>query len=344
MASNWHIRPDWLNLVSEYPVEPDLPIIDSHHHLWKLPRETYLQDEFLGDFGGHNIIASIYAECGAMYRRDGPAHLRSVGEIEFANGIAAQSANGLYGDTRLCAAIIGYADLDLGVVVGETLDAHLSRAPDRYRGIRCWVARDPDGALEPMRGAAPGRMASSAFRQGVREVARRGLTVDLWIFHHQLPELTALARAEPEVTIILDHLATPLGVGAHANRKDEIFGRWRADLAELALCPNVRVKLGGLTMQFTGFGWHDRRRPPASDELVAALADYYHAAIDLFGPARCMFESNFPVDKRACSYGVLWNAHKKIAARYSSGEKTMMMCGTAARTYRIALPEAAAPA
>lgn len=339
MSMEWPVRADWLSQVAEAPLDPGLPIVDAHHHLWKLPHETYLLPELLADIapeaGGHNIVATVFAECGAMYRPDGPAELRSLGEVEFANGIAAQSASGAFGPTRVCAAIFGSVDLMLGREAGRVLDAHMARAPERYRGVRPIVAADSKGVLDPWPSAPAGMMASAAFLDGARELARRGLSLDIWVFHHQLGEVAALARAIPDLAIILDHIGTPLGMGYYADRQAEVFAAWRSGLSEVAACPNVVVKLGGLNMHFNGFGWHERPRPPTSDELAAANGPYYQSAIERFGPDRCMFESNFPMDKRACGYGVLWNAHKKMTQAFSTHEKALMFRDVAMRIYRI---------
>lgn len=339
MSMEWPVRPDWLAQVQEPILEPELPIIDAHHHLWALPHDTYLLPDLLADIAppglGHKVVATVFAECGAMYRPDGPAHLRSLGEVEFANGVAAQAASGAFGPVRACAAIFGSADLMRGQAVAEVLDLHTSRAPDRYRGVRPIVAADPHGALDPWPSAPGDMMANASFRAGARELARRGLVLDLWVFHHQIIEVAALARALPDLAIVLDHLGTPLGMGYYADKRDAVFADWRDRLTTLAACPNVVLKLGGLNMHFNGFDWHRRALPPTSDELAAANRDYYLTAIDLFGPERCLFESNFPMDKRACSYAVLWNAHKKLTAGFSAAEKALMFHDVAARTYRL---------
>lgn len=342
MSMEWPIDPVWLAQVQEPALEPELPIVDAHHHLWKLPHDTYLLPEFLADAEGegHRIVASVFAECAAMYRRDGPPELRSVGEVEFANGVGAQAASGVFGPVLACAALFGSVDLMLGARAGDILDVHLARAPERYRGVRPIVCADPHGALDPWPSAPAEMMSSPEFRSGARELARRDLVLDIWVFHHQLAEVAALARALPDLTIVLDHLGTPLGMGWYAERRREVFEHWREGMSAVADCPNVVLKLGGLNMHFNGFGWRERSRPPTSDELVAANGAYYRLAIELFGPSRCMFESNFPMDKRSIGYGVLWNAHKKMAAGFSPAEKRMMFGGVAARTYRISgLPD-----
>ena len=335
----WPTRAEWLAQVTEPVLEPDLPIVDAHHHLWKLRHETYLLPEFLDDVrppsGGHRVVATVFAECAAMYRPYGPPALRSIGEVEFANGIGAQAASGVFGETLACAALFGSVDLMQGEAAGEVLDAHAGRAPDRYRGVRPIVVADAHGVLDPWPSAPADMMGSAAFRAGAGELARRDLVLDIWLFHHQLDELTRLARALPDLRIVLDHIGTPLGMGYYADRRAEVFEAWRRGLQDLAECPNVVVKLGGLNMHFNGFDWHKRALPPTSDELVAANGPYYRCAIDLFGPARCMFESNFPMDKRACGYGVLWNAHKKLAQGCSDAEKALMFRDVAVATYRI---------
>jgi L-fuconolactonase len=339
MSMAWPVRAEWLAQVAEPAIEPALPIVDAHHHLWKLPHDTYLLGEFLADAapagGGHNIVATVFAECAAMYRPSGPAELRSIGEVEFANGVGAQAASGAFGETLVCAAMFGSVDLMRGERAGEVLDLHISRAPERYRGVRPIVCADPHGVLDPWPSSPSDMMQSDPFRAGARELARRNLVLDIWVFHHQLDQVASLARALPDLTIVLDHIGTPLGMGYYADKRAAVFDAWRAGLAAVAACPNVVVKLGGLNMHFNGFDWHERPMPPTSDELAEANGPYYRAAIDLFGPDRCMFESNFPMDKRACGYGVLWNAHKKLARGFSAAEKAAMFRDVAVRTYRI---------
>lgn len=327
----------WLAQVQEAALEPELAIIDPHHHLWDHPESRYFLDELLSDTGsGHRVVATVFVECMAMYRADGPAHLRPVGETEFVNGVAAQSASGGYGPMRACAGIVSFADLALGAGVGEVLDAHLAAAPARFRGIRHatgWDASDQvnNSHTNPSRGL----MAEARFRQGAQELVKRGMSFDSWFYHPQIPELAAFARALPDLTIILDHFGGPLGFGPYAGKRAEIFSQWKKDMTDLAKCPNMTVKLGGINMPISGFGWHKNALPPTSQELADATRDYYLHTIDCFGPDRCMFESNFPVDKSSCSYGVLWNAFKRIAAGFSAKEKAALFAGTAARVYRL---------
>ena len=326
----------WLAQVQEDILEPELPICDPHHHLWDHAQSRYLLDELLVDVdSGHNVVSTVFMECAAMYRAGGPDALRPLGETEFVNGIAAMSASGGYGEGRMCAAIVGFVDLTLGAAAGDALDAHMA-ASGRFRGIRHasgWDASDTvrNSHTNPTQGL----LADETFRAGFRELGKRGLTFDAWLYHTQIRELVDLARSFPHQPIVLDHFGGPLGIGPYEGRRAEIFERWKTDVAALAECPNVVAKLGGLVMPINGFGFHKRDKPATSDELVAATRDYYLHMIDCFSPDRCMFESNFPVDKQSCSYPVLWNSFKKIAAGCSASEKAALFHDTAVRVYRV---------
>ena len=329
-------RDAWLAQVTEDVIEPDLPICDPHHHLWDYPGSRYLLDELLADVGsGHNVTSTVFMECGSMYRADGPEALKPVGETEFVNGIAAMSASGGYGDARACAAIVGYADLNLGAAVGDVLDAHAA-ASARFRGIRHAAGWDASDEVRNSHTApVPGMMADSTFRAGFAELGKRGMTFDGWLYHPQIPELTDLARAFPDQPIIFDHFGGPLGIGPYVDKRSEIYEYWKGAVSDLAKCTNVVAKLGGLVMAINGFGFHKRERPATSDELVAATRDYHLHMIDCFGVDRCMFESNFPVDKVSCSYRVLYNSFKKIAAGFSATEKAAVFHDTAVRVYHV---------
>jgi predicted TIM-barrel fold metal-dependent hydrolase len=332
---------DWLASTVEEPLEPDRPICDPHHHLWDqqtariAPR--YLLDEILEDVGaGHNVVSTVFIECGAMFKRDGPELLRPVGETEFVNGIAAMSASGIYGKTRVAAGIVGTADLRLGDAVGPVLDAQIAAGRGRFRGIRRAAAWDPDAAVPKHRtNPGPGLFQRDDFRAGFAHLAPRGLTFEAWCYHRQIPDVTALARAFPDTTIILNHFGGPIGVGAYAGKAKEVYAEWRGSISELATCPNVVVKLGGINMEVNGFGWHERPRPPGSQALAEATRHYYELTIEKFGADRCMFESNFPVDKASCSYTVLWNSFKRLTSGCSAADKAKLFHDTAARVYRL---------
>ncbi|HEV8143593.1 MAG TPA: amidohydrolase family protein [Methylomirabilota bacterium] len=332
---------EWLALTKEEPLDPGLRICDPHHHLWDqqparvAPR--YLLDEILEDAGaGHNVVSTVFIECGAMYKPDGPDALRPLGEIEFVNGIAAMSASGIYGKTRVAAAIIGTANLRLGASVADVLDAQIAAGGGRFRGIRRAAAWDADPNVPSHRtNPGPGLFQRDDFCAGFAQLAPRRLTFEAWCYHRQIPDVTALARAFPVTTIILNHFGGPLGVGAYAGKAQEVYAAWRTSISELATCPNVVAKLGGINMEMNGFGWHERSRPPSSQELADATRHYYEFTIEKFGADRCMFESNFPVDMVTCSYTVLWNSFKRLTSGASAAEKAALFHDTAARVYRL---------
>ena len=335
------INDAWLALTQEETLEPELRICDPHHHLWDFRGDQvsyrYLLDEFLEDTGsGHNVVSTVFIECRSMYRAHGPEALKPVGETEFVNGIAAMCASGQYGGGRVAAAIVGHADLTLGDAVAPVLEAHIAAGGGRFRGIRHSVSWDASDEVRNAHTDPPqGLLLDAEFRRGFAALAPLGLSFEGWLYHTQIPELTDLARAFPETTIVLDHFGGPLGIGPYAGRRDEILERWRRDVAQLAECPNVIAKLGGINMKINGFGWHKRERPPTSRQLAEATAPYYEHCIECFGAGRCMFESNFPVDKVTCGYNVLWNSFKRTAAGFSADEKASLFHDTATRVYRL---------
>ena len=326
----------------EAALEPQLPIIDPHHHLWDTPqRGSYFLPDLLADIGGgHNIVATVFLECQSMYRRHGPPEMSPVGEVEFVNGIAAMSASGNYGPCRVAEGIIGYADLRLGARVREVLEAEIAAGGGRFRGIRQGVAWDADPSVGKFASRnVPGHLVrDDRFREGFAQLAKLGLSFESWQYHPQLTDTIDLARAFPDTTIILDHVGGVLGVGPYSGRRSEILSAWRNDIRELAKCPNVNVKLGGIGMTSFGFAFHEREAPPSSEELAAAWRQYVEPCIEAFGVDRCMFESNFPPDKQSCGYTELWNAFKRISTGASTAEKTALYSGTAARVYRLTVP------
>jgi predicted TIM-barrel fold metal-dependent hydrolase len=327
---------EWAALRDEEPIEADLPIIDTHHHLLDDEARTcYLMPELLADTStGHTIVATVFIETGAMYRREGLPEFAPVGEVEFANGIAAMGASGCYGDTRTCAAIIGHADLTLGHDVRPVLEALIAAGDGRLRGIRDGVAWDKSDVMKFQRRQPPQhRLLDSAFRAGFAELEPLGLSFDVWLFHPQLQELADLLHEFPTTNVILDHVGGPLGHPPHNLDRD--FDTWAKDIRTLATFPNLTIKLGGLAMVSCGFGFHLYDEPPSSDQLAQTWRPYIETCIDAFGPERCMMESNFPVDKQSCGYGVLWNAMKRITTGCSPEEKTAMYHDTATRVYRL---------
>jgi predicted TIM-barrel fold metal-dependent hydrolase len=321
---------EWRALVDEPIVDPGQSIVDAHHHLWP-PGEgmRYGLAELTADAGsGHDVVGTVFVECRAAYRTAAPPELAPVGETEFVASAAAGSG-GLIGG------IVAHADLRLPQL-DDVLDAHLEAGRGLLRGIRHSLARGDraDGLTIP--GRAPAGLSEDlAFRAGVARLGARGLTYESWQYHYQAGEFLDLARAVPGTLMVLDHFCTPLGVGRFAGRRDEIFDRWRDDIAAIARCDNVVAKLGGLAMPDNGFGWHTGPRPPTSDELVAAQGRYYRHVLDCFGPDRCLFESNFPVDRLSLSYRVLVNGVKKILRDCSPAERDAVFHGTATRVYRL---------
>ncbi len=341
-ADDQHQRKaQWLSLLREDIIEPGLPIIDAHHHLWVRPGHRYLIDEFLADSNsGHNIRASVFVDCGSFYRKDGPVapvDMAPVGEVEFANGIAAMAASGVYGHTRVCAGIVSSADISVGADVARVLDAQIAAGGGRFRGIRVTTKWDADDALNTGRYLVPrGLMQHAQFRQGFATLAPRKLSFDAMIYHPQIPELADLARAFPDTTIVLNHIGGLIAwTRTYLARKDAEIAQWRTSMTALAQCPNVYVKLGGLGMPYLGLGFDKLDAPASSATLAEAWGPLYRHCIDTFGPQRCMFESNFPPDQGSVSYPVIWNTFKRIAAGYSASEKQALFHHTAATAYRL---------
>jgi predicted TIM-barrel fold metal-dependent hydrolase len=320
---------EWRALVHEPVVDPEQRIVDPHHHLWPAGPLPYNLTDLLADVGaGHQVERTVFMECRAAYRTDGPAAFAPVGETEWVALEARQSGG-------LISGIVGHADLRLPYL-DEILDAHTEAGGGLFRGIRDALSRaDPADGLMIAGGAPAGLFEDPAFRAGVARLGARGLTYDTWHYHYQNREFLALARAVPDTVMVLDHFGTPSGVGRYTDQRDAIFAEWQRDIAEIARCENVVAKLGGMAMPDNGFGWHVAARPPTSEEFVAAQGRYYRHMIECFGADRCMFESNFPVDRMSLSYRVLWNALKKIANGYSEAERESLFAGTAERVYRL---------
>jgi L-fuconolactonase len=282
---------------------------------------------------GHKIVATLFAECGAMYREDGPPELKSLGETEFVTAVAREGESGRYGSTRYIAGIIGYVDLRLGSRVKGVLEQHMGASDGRLRSIRNGAASRPDSGLKIFAGAPPGLLLNREFREGFAVLAPLGLSFDVWVLQTQLEEAVDLARAFPQTTLVLDHLGGPLAVGPYAGKREEAFTKWREGIFKVASCPNVYIKLGGLGMKPIGFTFYENDLPPSSEDLEKAWRPYIETCVEAFGPQRSMYESNFPVDKGTCSYRVLWNAFKRIAAGYSADEKTALFKGAALKAY-----------
>ena len=328
----------WLATQPAEPIlDPDLPIIDTHHHLWERPDHRYLIHEFLDDVRrGHNVVATVFVECNAMYRARGPEEMRPVGQTEFVAGMAAMSDSGLYGPTRVAAGIVGFADLTLGDKVEPVLREHIRAGGGRFRGVRHSAAWDASDIIGNSRTATgPHVMRQKDFRAGLTRLTALGLSLDAWTFHPQLADTVDLARAFPQANIIVGHVGGPLGYGPYAGKRDEVLTLWKAGITELAKCPNVVMKLGGMMMRLAAYDYRTRPAPPSSADLATLWRPYIEPCIELFGADRCMFESNFPVEKMGIGWAALWNAFKRIAAGASPGEKQALFSGTARRAYRL---------
>ncbi|MCC6437173.1 MAG: amidohydrolase [Acidimicrobiales bacterium] len=327
----------WLARTPEAAIEPELEICDPHHHLWSVPTGRYpryeLEDLREDTGAGHNVVETVFIDCGANYRSTGPEALRPVGETEF---VAERAARSEATPGARIAAIVGHADLLLGDAVREVLDAHLDAAGGRFRGIRHTAAWDPSPEIPTSHSSPPPHLyADERFRRGLAVLAGMGLTFEAWQFHPQLGELADVAAAVPQATIIVNHIGAPMGIGPYAGRHDEVRARWRPAMARLATLDNVVLKVGGIGMARFGAGFDAWEHPPSSDELLDHWGDDLRFCIDTFGPQRCMFESNYPVDAESASYVVLWNAYKKLSAVYDEAERTALFRGTARRVYRI---------
>jgi L-fuconolactonase len=342
-------------------IDPDLPVVDAHHHLWLLPEAAlaameardsisaralaptfrrharYLFDEFMADLkdSGHNVRASVYVDAHAMYRASGPEAMRSAGEVEFVNGVAAMAASGIFGEVKACAGIVGGVDLMLGDAVEEVLTAHVQAGGGRYRGVRSPIVYDEDSRILGAGVGVPHLLLDATFRRGFKWLQQFGLSFDAFLFEPQLSELIDLARAFPDTQIVLNHLGVPLGVGRYAGQREVRFRSWRESIRTLSQCPNVAVKLGGLGIPFGGFKFYMSTPPATSLQLAEEWKPYIQTCVEAFGAQRCMFESNFPVDSAVCTYPVLWNAFKRLAAGASRDEKIALFSGTAMRIYRL---------
>jgi len=332
------VREDWLARHSEPALHPEWPLVDAHHHLWAREGWPYGAQDLLADIGqGHQVLATVFVQCRSFYFDTGPAEMRPVGETVHAAAVAAQSdATG--SGPRLCAGIVGYADLTLGASVRGVLEAHADAGQGRFRGIRHSTAWDADPVIaNPELGSAARMLEAQAFRAGFAQLQPLGLSYDAWIYHPQIAELTALARAYPDTTIVLNHLGGPIGLDRFAGRHHEVYDDWRRSISALAACDNVYLKLGGLAMRIGGRQFHQADRPLSSHALAEAFQPWFEVALEAFGPMRCMFESNFPVEKASCGYTVLWNAFKRFCQPLSTDEREALLRGTASRVYRLAL-------
>ncbi len=326
---------EWLKQVHEDALDPEVEIVDPHHHLWMRPGQPYLMPEFAEDLAtGHNVVSTVYAECHSMYRQSDPEALQSLGETEFVTGCGAMADSGAFGETRICEAMVGRVELTLGAATRGIFEQHLERSAGRFRGVRYSTAWDES---ERIRNVVPDarRLAEPTVREAASVMAEMGLSLDCWVYHPQLDEVAEFAQALPDLTIILNHAGVPILGGPYRDRRDEVYQDWKRGMQRVAAHENVFIKLGALPIIRTAGGESERKLPPNSEEVADAWEPWLAACIEAFGPSRSMFESNFPVQKLWASYAVTWNAFKRIAQGASEDEKHQLFSGAAKTAYRL---------
>lgn len=337
------VRPDWLALREEAAIEPELPIVDPHHHFWIRNNAQYAVPEFLADIAENNVRASVFIECREHYKTDGDPDFRPTGETEFVVGLAGRH-NGRHGPIDICAGIVGYTDLRIGDKAKKVLEAQIEAGQGRFRGIRNISAWHPDPtARGSLANPPPDLLRRPDFRKGFAHLAPLGLTFDAYMYHTQLSDLSDLAHAFPSTQIVIDHSGGALGIGPYRGKRKEVFADWRAGMANLAKNDNVHVKIGGLGLRAFGLSVHEEKLPPTSETLAALWRETIEVCIELFGTKRCMFESNFPVDKGSCSFTAMWNAYKRVTSGYSATARADLFQDTAARFYRLQTAGTARP-
>jgi L-fuconolactonase len=329
-------REEQLDQTVEEPLDPDLPICDAHHHLWYNTDNNYTVEDFLQDVsGGHNVCRTVFVESRLMLKKDSPPEMQPVGETEFVQKITAQLQSSSDQIPAIAAGIVGFADLTMGAYVAPVLEAHITAGKNRFRGVRYITAWDASRDIQSRREVTPGLLGDRKFREGFVILRQYGLSFDAWLYHPQLTELVELAREFPDILIIVNHIGGPLGIGPYALKRETVFREWKRSIKELSGCHNVYMKLGGLGMKISGYYWHKAEKPPNSTELAGVFAPYYLWCVEHFGVDRCMFESNFPVDKASYSYTVLWNAFKRVTANFSYTERLALFHDTAVNVYHL---------
>lgn len=330
--------PQWLAAAPQEEILlPEQPIVDPHHHLWDIPGYRYLSEELLADLsGGHDVVSTVYAECLAGYRTDGPEELRPVGETEFAARMAGVAARQNHSGAKVAEGVIGFADLRLGAAVEDVLQAHIEAGGGRFKGIRFATSWDTADEIENSHtGSAPHLLTDPTVKRGLAKLRDLGLSLDAWVFFHQLADVAAVADEFPDLRIVLDHCGGPLGHGPYADHKDEHFATWERGIRDVAARPNVTVKVGGILGRGAAFDYRTAPTAPGSEELARIWRPWFSTCIEAFGADRAMFESNFPVEKMGTTYTVLWNTFKRTAQDASAAERDALFAGTARRVYQL---------
>jgi L-fuconolactonase len=326
----------WLGKTRETALDPLQRIVDCHHHLWDRGGHRYLPPQMLADAAGLPLASSVYVECQNAYHATGPEHLRPVGETEFVAALREHPEG--RGGPDLCAGIIGYADLSLGAQLSEVLDAHVRAGGTRFKGLRYTASWDADPAIHSSRPTRPGMLGEPAVVAAAHRLASRRLTLDVWLYFHQLPDVKYLAKSCPDLSIIVNHCGGILGIGSYAGRRTEVLARWTDSVQRLGALENVALKFGGLAMALAGFPWRKGLAPPHSGELADAWRVYFEVCLQAFGSRRLMFESNFPVDRTGCTYVSLWNAYRRLSESLSASERDGLFAANASRIYALDLP------
>lgn len=331
----WHGR-----LQREVALDPNIPIVDAHHHLHGKATDDYFYrtEDLNADLSsGHAVIGTIYVEgFKSGWRDGGPEAMRPVGEVEMIVEATRVSPQLAHGACRVAAGIVSFADLLLGDGIAPVLEAQMAASQGRLRSVRpsmSWDGGTVGSALSRM--ARRNAISDPGFRRGVACVQALGLSLDVWVLSHQLQDVVGLVDAFPDLEVVLCHVGGLLGVAEHRSRHASSYAAWLHDLRVLAERPNVRVKVGGMGMPMFGFGFEFEDRPATSSELALAWQPLIDACVETFGPGRCMFESNSPVDKQASGYVEIWNAFKRTTRHLSPDERRSMFYGTACEAYRL---------
>jgi predicted TIM-barrel fold metal-dependent hydrolase len=338
-----YLDDDWLGLVQEDPIDPEVAIVDPHFHLMSDPF-CYDLHQWVTDMNsGHKVIATVHAQAGqAHHRTAGPDHLKPVGETEFLLGVI-EAADRLPGAPPVCTGIIGGGDLTRSAAaVADLLDAHIAVGGERFKGVRVnlFWSYAKDGSMMAIEGS--GDLAERLLA-GVNELTARNLSLDLICYHSNLLQVAHIAASFPRTTVVVNHLGTIVDTRPSPAARQDMIDTWREGIDALASHPNVHMKLGGCANPIVGHSMpemlvlRDRSKPPSSEELAEAYGPWVEYVIDRLGPKRCMFESNFPLDKTTCSYRTLWNAFKRLSRRYAPEARRALLSQTAADTYRLAI-------
>ena len=335
------VRQEWLNQLIEDPILPNIPIIDPHHHLWDVGFGRYYIEELLEDINssGHNIVSTVYIMSSSntkIYSKDGLEEFKPLTEIEFATSEGKRADLIPNNRVKVNASIVGSVDLTYGNKLQPVLEKAVNISEGRLKGIRMLLASHTDPRISS--GAVKsdlGLMLHPNFIDGAKCIQDANLSLDFWIYHTQLNEMEKIARALPDLTIILNHIGGPIHLGEYEGKQAATHREWRSAMMRLSRIPNINVKLGGLGMAVNGAKFHNSKFPPNSVQLSDVWKPWIYETIDMFGFDRCMFESNFPVDKGSCSYGSLWNAFKIIARDMSDDEINKLFSKNAAKIYKI---------